>query len=186
MANVAIYAGSFDPFTKGHMSVLREALKSFDKVVVGIGVNRSKGTMFTTTEREEIVKQYLTDLLPRAQEKIFVDSFRGLLVNFCLTVLNNPLVPGYANTIPSSVSIIRGLRAISDFENEMAIANANLRLNPRFGTLFIPTDAGQAFISSSLVKEIASHLTLEDTVLLSPYVIPSVGRMLVERLSRTK
>lgn len=171
---LAIYAGSFDPFTYGHLSVLRGALKAFDRVVVGIGHNSAKKRTFDLVEREEIIRDYVETHMPNALKpggQVEVTSFEGLLVDFCKTRLNQRVWPELPESIPDSLSIVRGLRAVSDFEQEMGVADANRRLNSLFQTLFIPTEADLAFCSSSIVRELASHKSWEA---LRSYVLPSV------------
>lgn len=179
--NVGVYAGSFDCFTWGHYSVLEGALKAFDKVIVVIGRNSSKKCLFTPEERVEIVKEYITSYgwFPH---RVDVRIFDGLLVEFCSKVYLDLDGEGEA---PDRVTIVRGLRAVSDFEAEMSIADANRRLSPQFQTIFIPTEADKAFISSSTVKEIARNLAdsaLKPSAALAPYVIPSVALRLIQAL----
>lgn len=152
---VAIYAGSLDPFTKGHLSILQGAAKVFDHVIVAIGVNSNKKPLFSLKEREEIIHTYLNDEVWDRRPQ--VRSFSGLLINFCREVRNLPVDSAIGADVPDSVSIVRGLRALSDLESEMAIADANRRLDPRIPTVFIPTVADLAYVSSSIVREIASH-----------------------------
>jgi pantetheine-phosphate adenylyltransferase len=183
MPRVAIYAGSYDPFTRGHLDVLKGGLKAFDHVIVGIGANTSKRSLFGFEERRDIITEYFDAELSRHDRpRVAVEIFEGLLIEFCSTVLNQHLVD---NTIPDSVTILRGLRAVSDFEAEMAIADANRRLDDRFPTMFVPTAADLAFVSSSIAKEIAQHTNFfELTPRLDPYVIPSVAKRLHKQLHR--
>jgi pantetheine-phosphate adenylyltransferase len=159
---IAVYAGSFDPFTHGHESIVRGAFAAFDEVIVAIGVNSKKAPLFSTEERTQFVKSYFK---PRT---IRVVSFEGLLVKYC-------------ESLGEGVVIVRGLRAVSDFEIEMAIADANKRLDPTIQTVFIPSPAVHAFVSSSVVRELAlvgaSELDLSQN-----YVTPEVARALRERL----
>lgn len=183
--NVAVYAGSFDPFTLGHYSVLEGALKAFDKVVIAIGRNSRKRGLFLPEERVEIIKEYITGYgwFPRRVE---VRIFDGLLVEFCSEVYHDP---EGMDEPPDRVTIVRGLRAVSDFEAEMSIADANRRLHPEFQTVFIPTEADKAFISSSTAKEIARNLpdsSLKPSKALEPYVIPSVALRLIQALQVAK
>lgn len=182
--NVAVYAGSFDPFTCGHYSVLEGALRAFDKVIVAIGRNSNKKGLFTPEERVEIVKDYITSYgwFPR---RVDVVIFEGLLVEFCKKAYLDLDGEGEA---PERVTIVRGLRAVSDFEVEMSIADANRRLHPEFQTVFIPTEADKAFISSSTAKEIARNLpdsSLNPSKALAPYVLPTVAMRLVQALQET-
>ncbi|MBQ5950933.1 MAG: pantetheine-phosphate adenylyltransferase [Lachnospiraceae bacterium] len=134
----AIYPGSFDPVTYGHIDIIKRAALMFDRLVVGVLENNSKRPMFTAQER--------VDLLVRATEglgNVEVCSFSGLLVDF-------------AEQIGSSV-IVRGLRAVTDFEYELQMAQMNRTLNPHLDTVFLNTDLQYAYLSSSLVKEVAGY-----------------------------
>lgn len=154
----AIYAGSFDPFTKGHLSVAKGAYKAFGNLTIAIGINKSKTGWFSITDRMLIINEYFKN----DKSKPRVVSFEGLLADFC---------KNYSNPV-----IVRGLRAVSDFEQEMAIADANRRL--AVPTVFIPTEASLAYISSSMAKEIARYSkNFSD---LEPYVIPSVAHRLFD------
>lgn len=173
--NVGVYAGSFDCFTWGHFSVLEGALKSFDKVVVAVGKNSLKRGLFTPEERVEIIKTYVT----RHGRRVEVRIFEGLLVEFCSEVYHDKDGEGEP---PDRVTIVRGLRAVSDFEAEMSIADANRRLHPEYQTVFIPTEADKAFISSSTAKEIARNLpdsSLKSSRALEPYVPQEVALRLI-------
>jgi pantetheine-phosphate adenylyltransferase len=132
----AVLAGSFDPITLGHMDVLRRGLALFDEIIVAIGNNPRKKYLFDLDERIAILKS-CTEGLPGVR----VDSFDGLLVEYCRSV--------------SATAILRGLRAVSDFEFEFQIGLANKNMAPEVETVFLLTSAETIFVSSSLVKEIA-------------------------------
>lgn len=171
---IAVYAGSFDPFTYGHLSVLRGALKAFDRVVVAVGHNSGKKRTFDVADRVTIIGDYVETHMPNALKPggpVELRAFDGLLVDFCRSILNAPVLENGKKLIPDSVSIVRGLRAVSDYEQEMGIADANRRINSLFQTLFIPTEADLAFCSSSIVRELARHKSWEA---LKAYVLPSV------------
>ncbi len=135
---VGIYPGSFDPLTYGHLDIIERALNICDKLVVGILVNSAKGSLFSVEERLEILKECCKDF-----DTIEVISFGGLLVDYCKENGVN--------------SIIRGLRAVSDFEYEITLASINRRLAPDIETIFLMGRDENLFISSSLVKEIARY-----------------------------
>lgn len=136
--NIAIYPGSFDPCTNGHLDVISRSSKLFDKLYVAVLVNRNKVPTFTIEERVELLKRVTSDI-----PNIEIISFNSLLVNI-------------ATEVGASV-IIKGLRAVSDFEYEFQMALANSRLVPGIETLFLPTSNENLFLSSSLVKEVASN-----------------------------
>jgi pantetheine-phosphate adenylyltransferase len=170
---LAIYAGSFDPFTRGHLEVLRGAAKSFDRVLLAVGINRRKPGFLDPTERviliqEVLAEQHFQREIARPPE---VCTFEGLLIDLCETRLHRPVELGPTETRPDSVSIVRGLRAVSDFEVEMGIADANRRLNGRFQTVFIPTPAEMAFVSSSTVRELLSFKVSDSHLM--PYLTPA-------------
>lgn len=133
---VAIYPGSFDPLTNGHLSLIQRGLQMFDRLIVAIAVNPKKVPLFTLDERKELIRQACPD--PRVE----VDSFQGLLVE-------------YAKQRNVSV-LIRGLRAVSDFEYEFQLANMNRKLAPGIETVFMMTGEDYFYISSQLVREVAS------------------------------
>jgi len=164
--SLGIYAGSFDPFTLGHVSILRGALKVFDQVIVAIGVNSAKNGTFSKDERVEIIEEYLKEF---ALIRASVLTFDGLLIDYCQKVKR----PGVCPTI------IRGLRAVSDFEQEMAIADINHKMDPNIQTVFIPAEAPHVYVSSSTAKELARHS--KDLSRLSQYVLPSVAEKLIAR-----
>jgi pantetheine-phosphate adenylyltransferase len=134
---VGIYPGSFDPLTYGHLDIIERALKVCDKLVVGILVNSSKNNLFSVEERIDILKECCRDF-----NTIDVISFGGLLVDYCKENRVN--------------FIVRGLRAVSDFEYEITLASINRRLAPDVETIFLMGRDENLFVASSLVKEVAS------------------------------
>ncbi|HYX92766.1 MAG TPA: pantetheine-phosphate adenylyltransferase [Myxococcaceae bacterium] len=132
----AIYPGSFDPLTNGHLSIIQRALKMFDRVIVAIAVNPKKAPLFTVEERAELIREACPD--PRVE----VDHFEGLLVS-------------YARRRNVKV-LVRGLRAVSDFDYEFQMANMNRTLAPDVETVFMMTGEDYFYISSQLVREVAS------------------------------
>jgi pantetheine-phosphate adenylyltransferase len=134
---MAVYPGSFDPLTNGHVDIVERGLKLFDTVVVSVGLNRDKGSLFTVDERVNMIRQVFAGN-PRVQ----VDVFRGLLMDH---------VQGLGAS-----AVIRGLRAVSDFEYEFQMANMNRKLCPEAETIFLMTGADNFYLSSSLVKEVAA------------------------------
>ena len=136
---VAIYPGSFDPITNGHIDLVQRALRVFDSVVVAIAINPGKdGSLFTVEERLQMVR----DVFKGSKGRVQADSFQGLLVH-------------YAERKKATV-IIRGLRAVSDFEYEFQMAMMNHRLKPKLETFFMMTGESEFYISSRLVKEVVS------------------------------
>lgn len=135
---VAIYPGSFDPITYGHLDIIHRGLKLFDKIVVAVLVNSSKTPLFSVEERKQMIREATKEL-----HQIEVDSFQGLLVD-------------YVHRRQANI-ILRGLRAISDFEYELQIASTNRKLSEEVETLFLMTNHKHSFISSSMVKEIAKY-----------------------------
>jgi len=133
---IAIYPGSFDPLTNGHLSIIHRGLKVFDRLIVAVLNNSRKQAMFSAEERKALIREAMPD--PRVE----VDSFQGLLVHYTRT--KNVHV------------ILRGLRAVSDFEYEFQLANMNRKLDPQFDTVFMMTGQDSFYISSQLVREVAS------------------------------
>lgn len=139
MKHIALYPGSFDPITFGHLDILERATNLFDKVLVTVAVNHRKSAIFTGDERVELIKECLKG--KDWAKNIEVDQFTGLLVNHAKKVKANTL--------------IRGVRQISDFEYEFRMALTNKRLAPEVDTVFLMPDEHFTFISASLVKEVA-------------------------------
>ena len=135
--NIAVYPGSFDPITNGHTDIIKRASKIFDRVYVAVLKNSAKAApMFTISERMELIERITGDY-----DNVYVDTFSGLLVEY--------MEQKGANVI------IKGLRAISDFEYEFQMALTNNKLNPGVETLFLTTSAQNMYLSSSMVKQIA-------------------------------
>ena len=141
MKNIAIYPGTFDPITFGHIDVIKKSLKIFDKVVVAAAENINKDYLFTIDERVEIIKDSLFKDLKLSRNRILVIPFNTLTINLC-------------NKYKANV-IIRGLRAVSDFEYEFQLAGMNKKLNEKIETIFMMSDVENQIISSKFVKEIA-------------------------------
>ena len=140
MRNTAIYPGTFDPITFGHIDVIKKSLKIFDKVVVAAAENINKDYLFTIDERVEIIKDSLFKDLKLSRNRILVIPFNTLTINLCKKYKANV--------------IIRGLRAVSDFEYEFQLAGMNRKLNNNIETLFLMSDVENQIISSKFVKEI--------------------------------
>lgn len=135
---IAVYPGSFDPITNGHIDILKRASGLFDQLIVAVLQNPNKQPLFTVEERMEMIQS-----TTRECKNVVVDSFMGLLVEYV--------------KIKNAAAIIRGLREISDFENELRMAHMNRHLHEAAVTLFVPTNNAYSFLSSSLVKEVAAH-----------------------------
>ena len=133
----AIYPGSFDPLTNGHVDIIKRALKIVDSLTLAVLINTSKKPLFSIEERVEIIKEALKDL-----PQVEVDTFSGLLVDFCRK---------------KGISlVIRGLRAVNDFDYEHAIFLMNRELYPEIETIFLMSSSENSFISSSIIKEVVS------------------------------
>ncbi len=137
----AVYPGSFDPVTYGHLDVMSRAAELFDELIVAVLLNPRKSPLFDEHERVEIIRQVIDEELPGAATRVRVAEFDGLTVEFAQR--------------HGARFIVRGLRAISDFETEMQLAHFNRKLAPGIDTVFLMTALEHAYLSSSLVKEIA-------------------------------
>ncbi|MEC8147179.1 MAG: pantetheine-phosphate adenylyltransferase [Pseudomonadota bacterium] len=135
---IAIYPGTFDPITNGHVDVVARAAPLFDKLILGIAESTSKATTFSLEQRIELAKIVLASI-----PNVEVIQFKGLMVDF-------------AQASKASV-VLRGLRAVSDFEYEFQLAGMNRKLLPKVETVFLPTSESYTYISSSLVREIARY-----------------------------
>jgi pantetheine-phosphate adenylyltransferase len=133
--SVAVFPGSFDPITNGHLDIIGRCLSVFDEVIVAILVNREKQPLFSIEERLDIIREAY-----RREKRVRVETFTGLLVDYAMRV--------------GATSVVRGLRAISDFEYEFQMALMNRRLNPKIETVFMMAPEGYSYLSSRLVKEV--------------------------------
>jgi pantetheine-phosphate adenylyltransferase len=158
--SVAIYPGSFDPITNGHVSIIESGLVCFDKLIVAVLKNPKKTSLFSSDERVDMIREMFA-----GHANIEVDSFDGLLVDYCRH--KNVRV------------VLRGLRAVADFEYELQMANMNRHLNEKVETLFIMASDTYFYVSSNIVKEAAM---LGGDV--SRLVPPSVARRLDAKLGR--
>ena len=133
---IAVYPGTFDPFHNGHLSLVRRGLEVFDRIIVAVARDSGKNPLFSLEERVDMIREIF-----RGQLRVEVEAFSGLLVDY---------VPGaHANTI------LRGLRAVSDFEYEFQMALMNRKLKPSIHTVFMMTDYRWLYISSSIIKDVA-------------------------------
>ena len=138
MTLLAVYAGSFDPVTFGHLDLIERSGRIFDELVVAVGRHPTKSAFFSFAERVELLQEVTKDL-----PNLRIESFDGLLIHFCEKI--------------GARVIVRGLRAATDFEYELQIAHANADLCLEVDTIFLPTRTKHGFVSASLVREIASH-----------------------------
>ena len=137
MTRIAVYPGSFDPITNGHVDILRRSLAIFDRVIIAIAENIRKQPLFTFEERKQHIRDAIAD-----DPRVEYDAFSGLLVSYCQK--------------RRATTIVRGLRALADFEYEFQFAHMNRRLAPEIDTMFLMTGEENFYVSSSLVKEVAS------------------------------
>ena len=152
---IGIYPGSFDPLTYGHLDIIERATRICDKLIIGILVNSAKRSLFSNDERLDVIKHCCSEI----NSNIEVVSFSGLLVDFCRD-----------NKISC---IIRGLRAVSDFEYEITLASLNRRLAPDVETIFLMGRDVNLFVSSTLVKEVATY-NGDISTLVPPYVAAKI------------
>lgn len=156
---IGIYPGSFDPVTLGHLDIISRAVKVFDHLIVAVMVNPQKHCSFTAQERIELIRKAVQD------DSIEVVAFDGLLADYA--------------KIRQATAIVKGLRALSDFEYEFQMALTNKKLNPMLDTLFLATSAEYMFLSSSMVKQVASFGGD-----ISAFVPPAILMEIQGRLSR--
>lgn len=135
---LAVYAGSFDPVTLGHVDLIERAGNLFDQVIIAVGRHATKKAFFSFQERIDLLTE-----VTKGYPNVRVDSFDGLLIQYCESI--------------GARLIVRGLRAVTDFEYELQIAHANADMAPKVDTIFLPTRTKYGFVSASLVREIASH-----------------------------
>ena len=163
MNKVAIYPGTFDPITFGHIDVIKKGLKLFDKIVVAVSNVENKDYLFDSDERIEIVKKALFYDLKLNKKKVVVISFSSLTTELCKKYKSN--------------IILRGLRAVSDFEYEFQLAGMNKKLNANIETIFLMSDVENQIISSNFVKEISK---LDGNI--NKFVTKSTVKMLKSKL----
>ena len=137
---IAVYPGTFDPFTFGHLDVVRRASKMFEKIIISVAENINKTSLFNIKERKEIIEEVIIN--ETKLDNIQIKGFNGLLVDHVKDV--------------GAVAVLRGLRALSDFEYEFQMAGINARLSSEFETIFLMASENQQFVASRLVKEIHS------------------------------
>jgi pantetheine-phosphate adenylyltransferase len=137
MKKVAVYPGSFDPITYGHLDIIKRGLTIFDEIIVAVAKNSQKNALFSTEERVELIQDVL-----KGEHRVTVDTFSGLLIDYVAS--------------KGAHVIIRGLRAISDFEYEFQIAQMNSSIGREIETLFMMTSLQYGYLSSSIVKEVCS------------------------------
>jgi pantetheine-phosphate adenylyltransferase len=142
MNTTAVYPGSFDPITNGHLDILARAAAVFDSVVIGVLANPRKTPLLAVETRIAVIREAIAAEAPGLRDRVRVEAFDGLTVSFCRA--------------HGATAIVRGLRAISDFESEMQLAHNNRVLAPDVDTVFFMTSVENGYVSSSLVKEIAS------------------------------
>jgi len=133
---IAIYPGSFDPITNGHLDIALRAVTLFDRLIVAVACNSRKQTLFSAAERVDIIREVFSD-----EPRIEVDSFEGLTVEYARQ--------------KGACAVVRGLRAVADFEYELQMANMNRKLSPNLETIFMMTSEKSFFVSSRSVKEVA-------------------------------
>jgi pantetheine-phosphate adenylyltransferase len=153
---IAVYPGTFDPITNGHIDILERALRLFDQVIVTLAVNVRKQPLFTVDERAGFIREAMI----HHGDRVVIEGFDGLLVDFCKR--------------RGAGVIVRGLRALADFEYEFQFAHMNRRLAPKVDTVFFMTDERNHYVSSSLVKEVAS-LGGDVTGLVPPAVVRALA-----------
>ena len=163
--SVAVYPGSFDPITNGHLDIVERAMNVFDRVIIGVLANPRKTSLLSVEERIRIIRAALEET-GSPPDRIDVTSFNGLTIDFCRA--------------QGATAIVRGLRAISDFEVEMQLAHNNRVLAPEVDTVFFMTSVANGYVSSSLVKEIASFGG-DISSMVPGSVIPAVTAALARR-----
>jgi len=141
MKRIALYPGTFDPITRGHIDIIRRAVKLVDHLIIGVAINRDKGPLFSLDERVAMVEAEIAAIIPDHAARVTVRPFEKLLMHF-------------AEEVGAQI-IIRGLRAVSDFEYEFQMVGMNAQLNPDIETVFLMADVRHQAVASRLVKEIA-------------------------------
>jgi pantetheine-phosphate adenylyltransferase len=159
----AIYPGTFDPITYGHLDIVNRATKLFDEIIITVAINPAKSPLFSLKERKELIAQVLKD--HEEKQRVRIEGFDGLLVNFARQ--------------KKAIAIIRGLRAVSDFEYELQMALMNRRLADEISTVFMMPHEKYTYLNSTVVKEVAR---LGGDV--SNFVPPAVERALLEKIAK--
>ena len=157
---IAVYPGSFDPVTLGHMDIISRSSKLFDKLIVGVLVNSSKVPLFSAEERVNMIKGVVSEYA-----NVEVRSFDGLLVEFA--------------RLCKATAVVRGLRAVTDFEYELQMSQTDHIIAPDIDTIFLTTNLNYAYLSSSVVKEVARYGGD-----ISKFVAPEVRRQVLEKYNR--
>ncbi|MEQ5828361.1 pantetheine-phosphate adenylyltransferase [Sulfitobacter sp. NFXS29] len=162
---IALYPGTFDPITLGHIDIIRRAARMVDRLVIGVAINRDKGPLFSLEERVALIEAECVQLAEETGVEIVVHPFENLLIDCARDV--------------GAQTIVRGLRAVSDFEYEFQMVGMNRQLDDSIETVFLMAEATHQAIASKLVKEIAR---LDGDV--SKFVTPAVNGVLIERFAR--
>ncbi|MGR3473068.1 MAG: pantetheine-phosphate adenylyltransferase [Sulfitobacter sp.] len=162
---IALYPGTFDPITLGHIDIIRRAARMVDRLVIGVAINRDKGPLFSLEERVALIEAECVQLAEETGVEIVVHPFENLLIDCARDV--------------GAQTIVRGLRAVSDFEYEFQMVGMNRQLDDSIETVFLMAEATHQAIASKLVKEIAR---LDGDV--SKFVTPAVNEVLIERFAR--
>jgi len=161
---IAIYPGTFDPITVGHLDIIKRAAKIFNHIIVAPAIDNYKNPLFSADERVELIKEELTN--HKFESEISVEKFEGLLVKFARK--------------KNAKTIIRGLRAVSDFEFEFQMFGMNSKLDPEIQTIFLPASENNHFIASRLVKEVA-RLGGDISKFVSPFIAAKLAEKLQEK-----
>ncbi|UOA32035.1 Phosphopantetheine adenylyltransferase [Sulfitobacter sp. DSM 110093] len=162
---IALYPGTFDPITLGHIDIIRRAARMVDRLVIGVAINRDKGPLFSLEERVALIEAECVQLAEETGVEIVVHPFENLLIDCARDV--------------GAQTIVRGLRAVSDFEYEFQMVGMNRQLDDSIETVFLMAEATHQAIASKLVKEIAR---LDGDV--SKFVTPAVNEVLIERFAQ--
>lgn len=162
-AHHAVYAGSFDPFTFGHLDIVQRASRLFERVTIGVGSNPEKRALFTSEERVDLIRQSITGL-----DNVTVDSFHGLTVDFLRKC--------------GAAVMVRGMRTLSDIENEFTLTLANRALAPEIETIFLMSSEKYTHISSSLIKQVALLGAGDTSQQLKVFVPSAIIEPLVQKL----
>ncbi|MEM5543556.1 pantetheine-phosphate adenylyltransferase [Sulfitobacter sp. AS92] len=162
---IALYPGTFDPITLGHIDIIRRAARMVDRLVIGVAINRDKGPLFSLEERVALIEAECVQLAEETGVEIIVHPFENLLIDCARDV--------------GAQTIVRGLRAVSDFEYEFQMVGMNRQLDDTIETVFLMAEATHQAIASKLVKEIAR---LDGDV--SKFVTPAVNEVLIERFAQ--